>query len=52
LSFCESSNFFVWSFTSDEMGYVPFFMWTLKTFCFRILKLWNLQFSSCHFEGL
>jgi hypothetical protein len=34
------------------MGYVPFFMWTLKVFCFRILKLWSLQFSSCYFGGL
>ncbi len=42
-------NFFVWSFTRGEMGYFLFFLWTLKVFCFDILKFQNLQFSSCHF---
>jgi hypothetical protein len=22
-----------------------------EVFCFSILKIWNLQFSSCHFGG-
>jgi hypothetical protein len=29
-------KFFVWSFTSEEVGYVHFFMWTLKVFCLCI----------------
>jgi hypothetical protein len=32
-------------------GMCLFFMWILKIFCFCILKIWNLQFSSCHFGG-
>jgi hypothetical protein len=36
LSFWGSSKRFVWSFTSEEMGYVLFFMWILKGFCFHI----------------
>ncbi len=38
-------------FTSKETGYMPFLMWILKVFYFRILKFRNLQFSSCHFKG-
>jgi hypothetical protein len=29
---------FVWSFTSEKMRYVPFFLWILKVFHFGILK--------------
>jgi len=31
----------VWSFAR---GYLPFFLWTLKVFCFCILKFWSFQF--------
>jgi hypothetical protein len=44
LSFWGSSNFLCEFFTSEKMGYVPFFMWILKLFCFHILKFWNLLF--------
>jgi hypothetical protein len=37
-------TFFVWSFTTGKRGYLPFILWTLKAFCFAILKIWNLQF--------
>jgi len=50
-SFWESSKNLCEIFTSEETWYVPFFMWILKVFYFRILKIWNLQFSSCHFGG-
>jgi hypothetical protein len=42
-------QFFVWSFTREEKGYLPFFLWPLRVFCYSILKFQSLQFYSCHF---
>jgi hypothetical protein len=52
LSFWGSSKKIVWSFTNEEMGYVSFFTWTLKVFCFHILKFRNIKISTCYFGGL
>jgi hypothetical protein len=41
----------VFNFLLVILGVFKFFMWILKVFYFCILKLWNLQFSSCHFGG-
>jgi hypothetical protein len=59
LSFWGSSNFFAWSFTSEEMGYVPFFVWILKffhfhiffNFCLVILEVFNF-FMRCFTRGI
>jgi hypothetical protein len=44
LSFWGSSKKFVWSFTSEEMGYVFFFMWLLKLFVCIFSSIFFLSF--------